>query len=133
VILNLDEIQALLTDAFPEATIEQTDMNGWDFMRQATWWNGQDVIIIAHGAAVTNCIFMERNATIVEIIPDELKVHFFDKLALTAGLRHKRIERDTTATEIKRNPRNVDLIANETLVLPIVREALLELDNFRMG
>jgi capsular polysaccharide biosynthesis protein len=38
------------------------------FVPQA-WWSRHDVVVAAHGASVTNLIFIRENASVIELYP----------------------------------------------------------------
>jgi hypothetical protein len=45
-------------------------MDGMSFSEQAEWWSGKDVVVAAHGASMSNLIFMRDNASVVELYPE---------------------------------------------------------------
>jgi hypothetical protein len=127
--LNVKEIQAALHQAFPFATISIEDMDGWSMTRQARYWNDQDIIVTAHGAAMTNAIFMHNtsNSAVIEVYPDDYTPFMFQLMLQRCGggVQHFTIQNDTSATPRYRNhPRNVDLAPNVTLIVDLVRTAL---------
>lgn len=126
--LNAKDIQLALQTAFPFAKISMTDMAGWTMPHQAAYWNDQDIIVTAHGAAMSNTIFMHNNnSTVIEIYPDDYTPGMFQRMLQTcgSGVKHVMVQRNTSATPRHRgHPRDVDLAPNVSLILDLVRAAL---------
>jgi hypothetical protein len=88
-ILNLDTIQESIKEAFPHASVETALMDGMSFSEQAAWWSSRDVVVAAHGASMSNVIFMRDNASVVEIYPEHYyPITFFRSLSRSAGVSH---------------------------------------------
>jgi hypothetical protein len=52
VILNLDELERairheFLDDKILDVVVEQSDMQGWSFLQQASFWNRQHIVVVA--------------------------------------------------------------------------------------
>jgi Glycosyltransferase 61 len=87
-ITNLDEIQEALQQRYPNATIEQATMDGMDFYQQAEWWAKQQIVVAAHGAAITNMIFMSPQAGLLEVFPQNFyELMYFRKLSESMGIK----------------------------------------------
>jgi len=87
-ITNLPIIQSEIQKAYPTATVEYAEMEDFTFLEQAKFWNRQDVIVLAHGAAVINSIFMRRKTAVVEIFPEHYYVMMYQDLCATAEIHH---------------------------------------------
>jgi hypothetical protein len=126
IVLNVDEIVEALRQAFPSALVELTNMSDFSLLEQARWWNSQDLVVLAHGAAVTNAIFMEpRVSSVVEIFPDGYRPYMFQALMRSCQVRSYSISRNTSATARHRgHPRNVDLRPNVAQVILLTKLAL---------
>jgi hypothetical protein len=123
----MEEIVRAVQVEFPLASVVLTNMSGYTMLEQARWWNDKDVIILAHGAAMTNLVFMEDSSAVVEIFPDMYNPYeFYYGLAESSGVRPPyAIFRNTRATEkYNRSPRQVDLLPNVTEVVSLVKDAL---------
>jgi hypothetical protein len=88
-ISNLPEIQVSIEQAFPNATVDIAFMERMSFAQQAEWWSRHDVVVAAHGAGVTNLIFMRDNASVVELYPDHYyPVDLYYSLCESVGVKH---------------------------------------------
>jgi hypothetical protein len=88
-IRNLDAIQASIQEAFPDASVETTFMDGMSFSKQAEWWSSKDVVVAAHGASMNNVIFMRDNASVVELYPEPYyPIGMFRSLSKATGVSH---------------------------------------------
>jgi hypothetical protein len=87
-ITNLPEIGRILKSDFPLAQIEWGEMEGMSPFEQASFWNRQDVVVAAHGAAMTNAMFLPRNAAVVEIFPLHYYVFMYRELCQTLAVGH---------------------------------------------
>jgi hypothetical protein len=86
---NLDAIQASIEEAFPNASIETTFMDGMSFSEQAEWWSSKDVVVAAHGASMNNVIFMRDNASVVELYPEHYyPIGMYRSLSKSTGVSH---------------------------------------------
>jgi Glycosyltransferase 61 len=151
--LNLDEIRTALQDAFPQALLSVADMGRLTMLEQAVYFSQQDVVIAAHGAALTNVMFLRvandtspwygntkvtavgatiLAAAVVEVFPDDWEKRMFQKLMQSCGNdQHYSIYRNTSvhragnsSVRIPVMPRNVDLLPNVTLLVELAQTAL---------
>jgi UDP-galactopyranose mutase len=76
VITNLDEIQSALQAALPDANLTQSKLE-FSFREQAEFFATQDVIIAAHGAGLTNALFMTPGTVVLQLYP---KWYFYQSL-----------------------------------------------------
>lgn len=87
-ITNLPEIQQRIREDYPSALIEWGEMEDMPLFEQASFWNRQDVIVAAHGAAMTNVMFMRRNTAVVEIFPLHYYIFMYRMLCETINVHH---------------------------------------------
>jgi hypothetical protein len=88
-IRNINDIQESILEAFPNATVETAAMDGMSFSEQAEWWSGKDVVVAAHGASMSNVIFMRNNASVVELYPEHYyPLGMYTSLSRSAGVSH---------------------------------------------
>jgi Glycosyltransferase 61 len=124
IFLNLPNIRSQLQVAFPEATLVETDMRDFSLLEQALWWHQNDVVVAAHGAAITNCIFLRNHnasaSTVIEIYPDGFHPIIFGALMKSVGVHRLNIDRNASISVGK----NADLQPEPKLVVQLVREAL---------
>lgn len=124
IFLNLSDIRSHLQATFPEATLVETDMSNFSLPEQALWWRQNDVVVAAHGAAMTNCIFLrnhdESAATVIEVYPDGFHPIIFSKLAKSVGVHRLAIDRNASIGSGK----NADLTPDPKLIVQLVQEAL---------
>ncbi len=66
---NLDQIYRRLKQDIPEANITITDFQFDTVKEQATWFATKDFIIGAHGAAITNSIFITPGTIVMQLYP----------------------------------------------------------------
>jgi hypothetical protein len=133
---NLPDIQGSIKVAFPNAIVDIAYMERMTFVQQAEWWSRHDVVVAAHGAAVTNLIFMRDNASAVEIYPDHYyPIDFYHSLCESVGVKHYGwyngvADPDADYQEhclnvTERNLyRNVDLTPSVEQVVELVRRAI---------
>jgi hypothetical protein len=87
-IINLNVIQESIEEAFPNAAVDIASMEHMSFVQQAEWWSRHDVVVAAHGASVTNLIFMRENASVIELYPDHYyPVDFYSSLSESVGVK----------------------------------------------
>lgn len=124
-ILNLAKIQRALQRSFPTALLQVTNLEGFTMPQQAAWFNRQDVVVIAHGAAVTNSMFMAEHSAVIEIFPDDYHVYMFKALMRSCRVVPYEIyNNETSANKHPKHPRDVDLLPNAALVVELVGKAL---------
>jgi hypothetical protein len=86
-IRNLDQIQkgfesVLLNDTTHYETVMMDNMLP---IEQWRFWNDKDIIVAAHGAAVTNGMFLHPDASIIEIYPPHYYPRLFPNLFESMG------------------------------------------------
>ncbi|KAL5199817.1 hypothetical protein ABZP36_021020 [Zizania latifolia] len=90
--LNLDEIIAMAEELGFEVVIDEANVSS-DISRFAALVNSVDVMMGVHGAGLTNCVFLPRNATLIQIVPwgglDWISRTDFGNPAEQMGLRYK--------------------------------------------
>jgi hypothetical protein len=133
---NLPDIQGSIEQAFQNATVDIACMERMSFAEQAEWWSRHDVVVAAHGAAVTNLIFMRDNASVVELYPDHYyPIDFYRSLCESVGVQHHGwyngvADPEADYREHCRNVkdrnlyRNVDLTPSVEQVVELVRRAI---------
>jgi hypothetical protein len=86
-IRNLDQIQKGFEAVLPpETTYYETGMmDNMLPMEQWRFWNDKDIIVAAHGAAVTNGMFLHPHASIIEIYPPHYYPRLFPNLFESMG------------------------------------------------
>lgn len=90
-VTNMDAIQSAIQEQYPAATVAQVTMEAMDFFQQAEWWSQQHIVVLAHGAAVTNIIHLSSQAGIVEIFPEYFyELQYFKRLSESMGISHHR-------------------------------------------
>jgi hypothetical protein len=126
IFLNIDEMVRAVRLEFSSATVELSNMSGYSMLEQARFWNDKDVMILAHGAAMTNVVFMEATSAVVEIFPDAYNPYeFFLGLMNSCRVRSYAIFENTTVRpRLTKGPRQADLHPNITDVVSLVRDAL---------
>ena len=85
---NMDELEQAIRKAYPQAVVEQVSMNDMTPFEQFTWWSRQSVVILPHGAASTNLLFLKRGAAVVEVFPPHYYWWGFWKLAQSIQVRY---------------------------------------------
>ena len=126
-ILNLAEIRMALQAELPlSAQIEETNLENFTLTQQATWFNRQDVVVAAHGAAMTNTMFMKEHSAAIEIFPQEYHTYLFRELMESCGVTPYELISDGIRIPTRRpeHPRNVDLRPNVTVLVELVHHAL---------
>ena len=69
----------------PEAIFETVTMEGLSFDEQVRWFSNQNIIVAAHGAALTNAAFVRQGTIVMEVRgceerSDELKIRVYRTL-----------------------------------------------------
>jgi len=92
VFVNVEEIEAALVREFSSiAQVGVTTLAGMSLREQARYFYDQDVVVMAHGAAVTNAIFCDagKRASIVEIYPDGYAPYMFQAMIQSCRLEDR--------------------------------------------
>lgn len=84
VITNIDDIANALQQALPNANITQSKLD-FDISKQAEWFATKDIIIGAHGAALTNSLFITPGTIVLQIYPRNYFYQSLDPLIEQAG------------------------------------------------
>ena len=88
-ILNMDNITNMARVRYPDAQIEMANMEDLTAIQQMAWWSRQNIVVAAHGAALTNVIFLQNNSAVVEIFPAHYcPIHYFGGLCERTGVRN---------------------------------------------
>ena len=67
---NLSDVMAMVRDALPGAIVQaKTTWGHAPICTQARWVQGATVVLSAHGAHLTNALWMARGALLVEVMP----------------------------------------------------------------
>lgn len=125
VFLNLPDLRAALQAAFPNATVDETDMRGFSLKEQAAWWHKHDVVVAAHGAALANSIFLrnineETAAAVIEVFPDGFHPYIFGALVKSVGVHRFTIDANASVARGKSS----DLRPDPALVVRLVQQAI---------
>lgn len=89
-ILNVVNISKALKETFPFADVTTAFMEGLEPEEQFAFWSQQDIIVIAHGAAITNAFFMPpaKTSALVELFPLHFYfTEFYSTLLNSSGIR----------------------------------------------
>ena len=138
-IRNLANITNAVRADFPSATLEIAYMEDMQPFEQFIYWSQHDIIITAHGAAVTNAIFLPPGnaSALIEIFPLHYYPMIFKNLLRSAGIHHYRYtdgisNYNADYMEFSRTPadrayyRSVELNPPVDAILALVRQAMLE-------
>jgi hypothetical protein len=140
-IRNLAAIQGSIQMAYPNATVETVYMEHMDFTQQTEWWSRQDVVVAAHGASVTNLIFMRENASVVELYPEHYyPIDFYSGLSQSVGISHHGwyngvadpvadYRQHCHTLDDRKRYRNVDLTPPVEQILALVQRAVASIRN----
>ena len=84
-ITNLKEIEAALQQAIPGSQTNLTLFQFPDLKDQAAWFATKDVIVGAHGAGLTNSIFVTKGTIVMQIWPEKWFWQSLDPLIEQSG------------------------------------------------
>ena len=84
-ISNLQQIVERLQEALPTARMETTLLNTTVLREQAQWFAQKDVIVGAHGAALTNSLFVTPGTIVMQVYPEKYFWRSLDSLIEQAG------------------------------------------------
>ena len=85
IITNLDEIVHSLQRALPESHIVVSELKTPLLREQAEWFATKDIIIAAHGAALTNSIFITPGTIVMQLYPPGFFWQSLDPLIEQSG------------------------------------------------
>jgi capsular polysaccharide biosynthesis protein len=84
----------------PKAVFSVVQFEGMSFHEQAVWWSRQTVVIAAHGAALTNSVFLRPQSIVMEIFPSNYYIcAFFQTLVQESGSIHLEWYKEPTKIE----------------------------------
>ena len=84
-ITNLDDIADLLQRDIPDANITIATDLPTSLKEQVTWFATKDIIIGAHGAAMTNCLFILPKTIVMQLYPENYFFQSLEPLIETVG------------------------------------------------
>lgn len=102
-IVNMDELMLNVTKLYDNVVIDRTWFtSATPMVEQIAWFASHEIIIGAHGAAMTNCLFLQPGTHIIEIFPKNyFPVDFFGSLITQVGGIHKPLYADHRLPEKK--------------------------------
>lgn len=122
--INLEKIQKALADNFPQAKVRNTRLKGMDLTEQASWWWHRDIVIAAHGASMSNAMFMRPGTAAIEVFPTDYEPRMFQDLMDDIGVHHYAILNSTPTGVTGYKNRDVPLAPNVDEIVRFVREAI---------
>lgn len=88
-IIDSENLAEGLSKHFPNATVSyRTVDDDMTLEDQAGWFALQDIVILAHGAGVTNVIFMRPQSQVLELFPKHYFSTTYQPLAQQCGVHH---------------------------------------------
>lgn len=89
-IANLVELQhgieAVLTEQGISFSLSIQSLDDLTLQQQAAWFASQHILVAVHGAGLTNCLFLQPNATVLSLYPkDYYFVGYFESLITKVG------------------------------------------------
>ena len=67
--------------------------------QQIAWWSQQNISVAAHGASLTNVIFLRNNSAVIEVFPAHyFPKYYFGALCKITGVRNYNYESNCTTT-----------------------------------
>ena len=109
----------------PDIELDLTYLSDMRLTDQATWWNQQDIVIVGHGAAMSNVIFLKPGSSVIEVFPTGYSPLMFQHLMRTVNVVPYAIRNASVTRNLKRyHPRSVDLAPNITTVLSMIQGIL---------
>ena len=138
--VNIENISAAIRQTYPTASLTIAYMEDMDGPQQFLFWSRHDIIIVGHGAAITNAIFMplRNTSAVIEIFPHHFyDTTFFGTLLQSIGIRgygYYNNETDLAADwrvysrtlPQRKHYRGQDLEPPVDAVLDLLRQALLD-------
>jgi hypothetical protein len=111
---NLSDIYESLRRAHPGCLVVRPET--LSLARQFALFSTADVVIAQHGAALANTIWARPGATVVEIVPDEVRVDFFRDLARCLGLRYRRLRQEHSHADV--DPAELSAVIRDAIDQP---------------
>jgi hypothetical protein len=91
-IQNFDELYKFCVSYYKKSNILKISLEYLPFFQQYILFNNAKLVILQHGAALSNLIFMKKNKTIIEIIPmssfKNSTCNIFFPLSKTCKIKH---------------------------------------------
>lgn len=92
-IINFDKFYKAITEYYPSKyKILETSLEYISFFQQYLLFNNAKIVILQHGAAVSNLIFMKPKTIVIELIPSTIYVNtnsnIFYPLSETCKIKH---------------------------------------------
>lgn len=86
-IANLNQLSKALLNGLEDVAVDVTWFSsGTPFIDQVQWFIQHDVIVLAHGAALTNAMFLRPSTIVVELFPPNyFPADFFSQLVRISG------------------------------------------------
>jgi Glycosyltransferase 61 len=132
--VNQDEIVQALSNVFEQAILTIVDLGSLNMWQQAAFFASHDVVIAAHGAGLTNALFLRSDyttpsnaATLIEVFPDDFESPMFRWLVAASGnARHVGMAYNNTAAPPSpgKDARHVDLRPNVPELVALVFDAV---------
>ncbi|CAJ1953675.1 unnamed protein product [Cylindrotheca closterium] len=122
--INLKKIQEALAENFPHAKIRNTKLKKMNLVEQASWWWHRDIVIAAHGATLSNVMFMRPGTAVIEIFPTKYERMMFQGLMNDVGVYGYPILNATVKGAKGYKNRDVPLAPNVDEIIRCVQEAL---------
>ena len=85
---NMHRLIQAIRHEYPHAVIENVTMEDMTPLQQFTWWNQQSIVLLPHGAATTNLLFLQAGSAVIEIFPPHYYWWGFWKLAQSVHVRY---------------------------------------------
>eukprot|EP00545_Synedropsis_sp_CCMP1620_P007627 CAMPEP_0119025186 /NCGR_PEP_ID=MMETSP1176-20130426/33303_1 /TAXON_ID=265551 /ORGANISM="Synedropsis recta cf, Strain CCMP1620" /LENGTH=423 /DNA_ID=CAMNT_0006980675 /DNA_START=114 /DNA_END=1382 /DNA_ORIENTATION=- len=97
-ITNMDDLILHVSQRYDRVVLDKTWFTGTTpIVEQLAWFASHDIIIGAHGAAMTNCMFLQPGTVVIEIFPiNYYPVDFFGSLITQVASRHVPLYADGT-------------------------------------
>lgn len=121
---NLKKIQQALAKNFPSIKIKNTKLRKMDLVEQASWWWNTDIVIAAHGATLSNVLFMRPKTAVIEVFPTGYEPRMFQQLMVDVGVYGYSIQNATPPGVTGFKNRDVPLEPNVNEIVSLVREVL---------
>ena len=86
---NIDLLEQAIVKAFPHAIVERGIMERLSPLQQFAWWSRQSIVILVHGAAASNLLFLQPNiSAVIELYPAHYYWWGYWHLAQSSQVRH---------------------------------------------
>ena len=86
---NIDLLEQAIVKAYQQAIVELGIMERLSPLQQFAWWSRQSIVILVHGAAASNLLFLKPNiSAVIELYPAHYYWWGFWHLAQTAHVRY---------------------------------------------